>query len=154
MFSIKQTKPSRASRHFHLKPTYWNISAKTVNAYHYDVLSKWLLILIWGKKSLFPLWREAVGTNVKNTMRERPGRSFSVQTLTQPASDNWASKRTTDLSLKALALELMAEIKLKAAFGDVPVWEKVVNNHSLKNSPEIDWSISCIKLHFVRRILH
>lgn len=90
----------------------------------------------------------------KNTLRERPGRSFSVRTFTQPASDNWACERSTDLPLRALALELMAEIKLKAAFGDVPVWENIANNHSLKNSLEIDWSISCKKLHFLRRILH
>lgn len=154
MFSIKQTKPSRASQHFHLKPTYWNISAKNSKC-----ISLWCVVKVasntdLGKEKFVPIVKGSSLDKYKNTMRERPGRSFSVQTLTQPASDNWASKRTTDLSLKALALELMAEIKLKAAFGDVPVWEKVVNNHSLKNSPEIDWSISCIKLHFVRRILH
>lgn len=27
--------------------------AETVNAYHYDVLSRWLLILMWGKESLY-----------------------------------------------------------------------------------------------------
>lgn len=94
MFSIKQTKPSRASQHFHLKATHWTISAENSKC-----------VLLWcavkvasntdlGKEKFVPIAKGSSLDKCKNTMRERPGRSFSVQTLTHPASDNWATKRT------------------------------------------------------------
>lgn len=71
-----------------MKPTHWTMPAETVNAYHYDVLSRWLLILMWGKEKFVPIVKGSSLDKYKNTMRERPGQSFSVQTLTHPASDN------------------------------------------------------------------
>lgn len=105
LFSKTNKKPHHASQHFHLKLIYWDIYAKTVNAYYTDGCCRSPILIGGGaEKKLFPLVMRSSLDKCKNTRGMRPRRSFSVQTFTHAASDNWASKRTTDLPLKDLAL--------------------------------------------------
>lgn len=93
IFSVKQINKQNphASQHFHQKLIYWDIYAKTVNANYMMCCQSGFQYWLGERKGCSHWWGEAVWTNIRTLWGLRPGRSFSVQTFTQAASDNWVS---------------------------------------------------------------